>query len=569
MRGVALAAAVDRRQRARQRVVGVGGTDRTARGWRNGRRAGVQARRSRAGYTQYAGPRGRRRCRQLRADNSRSPLRTSVRARFAPPSVSIPPTLSTDLRRRQPALRSWRALELAAERDASAMLEPAQRLLRHRRADARRRHRAASSRWPRRSTAVHASPLRLREDVVTEARRARSQPAQRAGGGARPVPGAEGDRMSRRCTIWPWPSWPRCCAARQRFERRAGAGHLLARVQAHDRLGAFLGDRRRRDPGPGPRRRRATRRRRGRAADSACRWRTRTSSSPAAADHRRLEDAARLRQPVRCHRGARLAQGRRWSTLGKLNCDEFAMGSSNENSAFGAVKNPWDPSRVPGGSSGGSPRRWRRGWLPAATGTDTGGSIRQPAAFCGVTGIKPTYGVCSRYGMIAFASSLDQAGPHGAHAPKTARCCCRRMSGFDARDSTSAERPPQDYAAPMTRTRDGADAASRCRACASACRASSSRAGAGRRRARGGATRALARVRASWARRWSTIQPAAHRTVDSRSTTSSRRPRPRRNLSRFDGVQFGHRAARLRRPRRHVRARPAPKASAPRSSAAS
>ena len=144
-------------------------------------------------------------------------------------------------------------------------------------------------------------------------------------------------------------------------------------------------------------------------------------------------------------------------TLGKLNCDEFAMGSSNENSAFRAVRNPWDPSRVPGGSSGGSAAAVAARLLPAATGTDTGGSIRQPASFCGITGIKPTYGVCSRYGMIAFASSLDQAGPLARNAEDCA-LLLSAMSGFDERDSTSAPRPPQDFHAEMLKPRDGASA---------------------------------------------------------------------------------------------------------------
>ena len=145
-------------------------------------------------------------------------------------------------------------------------------------------------------------------------------------------------------------------------------------------------------------------------------------------------------------------------TLGKLNCDEFAMGSGNENSAYAPVKNPWDLSRVPGGSSGGSAAAVAARLMPAATGTDTGGSIRQPASFTGITGIKPTYGVCSRFGMIAFASSLDQAGPLARSAEDCA-LLLGAMSGFDARDSTSAQRPPQDFHAQMLTPRAGATTA--------------------------------------------------------------------------------------------------------------
>jgi aspartyl-tRNA(Asn)/glutamyl-tRNA(Gln) amidotransferase subunit A len=134
--------------------------------------------------------------------------------------------------------------------------------------------------------------------------------------------------------------------------------------------------------------------------------------------------------------------------LGKLNMDEFAMGSSNETSHFGPVKNPWDLSRVPGGSSGGSAAAVAARLTPAATGTDTGGSIRQPAALTGITGLKPTYGLASRYGMIAFASSLDQAGPMARSASDCA-LLLNAMTGFDERDSTSLQRPAEDYTASL------------------------------------------------------------------------------------------------------------------------
>ena len=237
--------------------------------------------------------------------------------------------------------------------------------------------------------------------------------------------------------------------------------HLLARVAAHEHLGALLAS----DPALALQQAQTADAQRAAGRSGALlgvplahkdifvtrEWPT-TAGSKMLADYRSPFDAtvvARLGLP---DGGAGMV------TLGKLNCDEFAMGSSNENSAFRPVQNPWDVSRVPGGSSGGSAAAVAARLMPAATGTDTGGSIRQPASFTGVTGIKPTYGVCSRYGMIAFASSLDQAGPFARSAEDCA-LLLGAMSGFDVRDATSAERAPQDFHAAMLKPREGATAA--------------------------------------------------------------------------------------------------------------
>ena len=233
--------------------------------------------------------------------------------------------------------------------------------------------------------------------------------------------------------------------------------HLLTRVAAFEQLGAFLA----RDPALSLAQAREADERRARGQAQALTGVPIahkdifvTRSLPSTAGSKMLAGYA---SPFDATVVARLSDAG-MVTLGKLNCDEFAMGSANENSAFGLVKNPWDKQRVPGGSSGGSAAAVAARLVPAATGTDTGGSIRQPASFSGVTGIKPTYGVCSRYGMIAFASSLDQAGPLARSAEDCAMLLSA-MSGFDERDATSAERAPQDFHAQMLKPREGASAA--------------------------------------------------------------------------------------------------------------
>jgi aspartyl-tRNA(Asn)/glutamyl-tRNA(Gln) amidotransferase subunit A len=200
--------------------------------------------------------------------------------------------------------------------------------------------------------------------------------------------------------------------------------------------------------------------------------------------------------------------------LGKANCDEFAMGSSNEHSYFGAVRNPWDHTAVPGGSSGGSAAAVAGGLAPLATGTDTGGSVRQPAAMCGVTGIKPTYGRVSRFGMIAFASSLDQGGAFGASATDCATLL-GPMVGFDPRDATSLQHPAEDFSAGMRASPVPADRSAR---------ATESTPLAG---LRVGVPREVALPRTRLA------IPAYY--VIAPAEASS-------NLSRFDGVRYGHRA---------------------------
>ncbi|MFD0667996.1 Asp-tRNA(Asn)/Glu-tRNA(Gln) amidotransferase subunit GatA [Ramlibacter sp. MAHUQ-53] len=222
------------------------------------------------------------------------------------------------------------------------------------------------------------------------------------------------------------------------------ARHFLARVDAHQDLGAYLAT----DPEATLAQARAADERLA-AGDSAPLLGVPvahkdifvTRAFPTTAGSKMLEG---YRSPFDATVVAKLADAG-MVTLGKLNCDEFAMGSSNENSAYFPSKNPWDATRIPGGSSGGSAVAVAAGLAPAATGTDTGGSIRQPASFCGITGIKPTYGRASRYGMIAYASSLDQAGPMARSAHDCALLLSAMCGPDPDRDSTSLDVPAEDF----------------------------------------------------------------------------------------------------------------------------
>ncbi len=226
--------------------------------------------------------------------------------------------------------------------------------------------------------------------------------------------------------------------------------HFLARIERHAALGAFLAT----DPEVSLAQARAADERLA-AGDTAALLGVPiahkdvfvTRDFPTTAGSRML---AGYRSPFDATVVTRLAQAGAVS-LGKLNCDEFAMGSSNENSAYGVARNPWDTSRIPGGSSGGSAVAVAARLAPAVTGTDTGGSIRQPASFCGITGIKPTYGRASRWGMIAYASSLDQAGPMARSAEDCALLLSAICGPDPDRDSTSLDVPAEDF----TRSLDG------------------------------------------------------------------------------------------------------------------
>ena len=216
--------------------------------------------------------------------------------------------------------------------------------------------------------------------------------------------------------------------------------------------------------------------------------------------------------------------------LGKTNMDEFAMGSSSESSYYGPVRNPWDSSLVPGGSSGGSAAAVAALLAPAATGTDTGGSIRQPAAFCGITGIKPTYGRVSRLGMVAFASSLDQAGPM-AHSAEDCALLLNSMAGYDPLDSTSSELPAEDYTARLGDSLQGLRIG-----LPKEYFGEGLQAGTARR-----IEQALKEFEAQGATLVEVSLPHSHLTIPTYYVIAPAEAST--NLSRFDGVRYGHRCS--------------------------
>jgi aspartyl-tRNA(Asn)/glutamyl-tRNA(Gln) amidotransferase subunit A len=223
--------------------------------------------------------------------------------------------------------------------------------------------------------------------------------------------------------------------------------------------------------------------------------------------------------------------------LGKTNMDEFAMGSSSETSSYGPVKNPWDRTCVPGGSSGGSAAAVAGRLAPAATGTDTGGSIRQPAAMSGICGLKPTYGIVSRYGMVAFASSLDQGGPMARSAEDLA-LLMNVMAGFDARDSTSLERAPEDYGRELEKPLGGGAAKPLAGLRVGVCR---EHFGPGLATDVGAAVEsALAALEKLGARRVEIELPNGALSVPAYYVIAPAEASS--NLSRFDGVRYGYRA---------------------------
>ena len=249
--------------------------------------------------------------------------------------------------------------------------------------------------------------------------------------------------------------------------------------------------------------------------------------------------------------------------LGKTNMDEFAMGSSTEHSAYGPDRNPWALERVPGGSSGGSAAAVAAYHAPFAIGTDTGGSIRQPAALCGIVGMKPTYGRVSRYGIVAFACSLDQIGPFARDA-RDAAALLHAVAGRDDRDSTSAPIPVPDelLRAPGVGRRGGRLAA---RACASGCRASTSWRAWSRRRA--AVREAVAALEGAGA----TVEEVSLPHTDYGLATYYivAPAEASANLARYDGVRFGHSRRSTAATSSPTTSRPAARASAPRSSAGS